>query len=121
MSAANFARNATRSLRIIALPLAPPRNVNGKALEQLTYYHFVTQTDSKKSNGWTKWAVAKASDAWAGLGKAEEGTWKVCTFFYRQLSRVLRIDVPLRKRHLDNCEVLSVDTVSWSLLGLAPN
>ncbi|TFK87720.1 hypothetical protein K466DRAFT_586117 [Polyporus arcularius HHB13444] len=82
MSAANFARNATRSLRIIALPLAPPRNVNGKAVEQLTYYHFVTQTDSKKSNGWTKWAVAKASDAWAGLGKAEEGTWKRKTFLY---------------------------------------
>ncbi|KAI0701553.1 mitochondrial K+-H+ exchange-related-domain-containing protein [Cerioporus squamosus] len=82
MSAANAARSATRSLRIIALPLTPHCNVNGKAVEHLTYYHFVTPQENKKSSSWAKWAVAKASDAWAGLGKAEEGTWKRKTFLY---------------------------------------
>ena len=77
MTVANIARGATRSLRIVALPLTPQRKVNGKVAEQLTYYHFVTPPESKTSHSWSKWAVAKASDLWAGLGKAPEGNWKV--------------------------------------------
>ena len=77
MSAAHIARGATRSMRIIALPLTPHCNLKGKPIEHLTYYHFVTSADGKKSSSWLNWAVAKASDLWAGLGKAEEGTWKV--------------------------------------------
>ena len=70
---------AMRTMRIIALPLAPaaPSASASAVPEHLTYYHFVTSTDSKKSASWLNWAVAKASDLWAGLGKAEEGTWKV--------------------------------------------
>ncbi|KAI0769812.1 mitochondrial K+-H+ exchange-related-domain-containing protein [Fomes fomentarius] len=82
MSVKNIARTATRSMRIIALPLTPHRQVNGKPVEHLTYYHFVTPPDSKNPNSWAKWAVAKASDLWAGLGKAPEGTWKRRSFLY---------------------------------------
>ncbi|RPD77336.1 hypothetical protein L226DRAFT_532145 [Lentinus tigrinus ALCF2SS1-7] len=82
MSAANIARSVTRSLRIIALPLTPHCNVKGKPVEHLTYYHFVTPPDSKKSSSWINWAVVKSSDLWAGLGKAKEGTWKRRAFLY---------------------------------------
>ena len=69
-------------MRIIALPLTPPcKPINGRpAAEHLTYYHFITPPDNRKST-WSKWIVAKASDLWAGLGKAPEGNWKVCLLF----------------------------------------
>ncbi len=85
MSVTNIARTATRSMRIIALPLTPHRQVNGKPVEHLTYYHFVTPPDSKNANSWAQWPVAKASDVWAGLGKAPEGTWKVSTVLGHRL------------------------------------
>ncbi|KAJ8474895.1 hypothetical protein ONZ51_g6902 [Trametes cubensis] len=69
-------------MRIIALPLTPPcKPINGKAAEHLTYYHFITPPDNRKST-WSKWIVAKASDLWAGLGKAPEGNWKRRAFLY---------------------------------------
>ena len=65
-------------MRIIALPLTPPAKMgNGKTAEHLTYYHFVTPPDNLKTTSWSKWVVAKASDLWAGFGKAPEGHWKV--------------------------------------------
>ncbi|KAI0771115.1 mitochondrial K+-H+ exchange-related-domain-containing protein [Trametes elegans] len=77
------ARNATRSMRIIALPLTPPARMgNGKTAEHLTYYHFVTPPDNLKTTSWSKWVVAKASDLWAGFGKAPEGHWKRRSFLY---------------------------------------
>ncbi|KAI0662332.1 mitochondrial K+-H+ exchange-related-domain-containing protein [Cubamyces menziesii] len=82
MHATRIARSATRSMRIIALPLTPPcKPINGKAAEHLTYYHFITPPDNRKST-WSKWIVAKASDLWAGLGKAPEGNWKRRAFLY---------------------------------------
>ena len=78
MRATQSARSATRSMRIIALPLAPHCNsVNGKPAEHLTYYHFVTPPEDKKKTSWMKWAVAKSSELWAGLGKAPQNSWKV--------------------------------------------
>lgn len=78
MHATIIARNATRSMRIIALPLATPsKPVHGRPTEHLTYYHFVTPPDTTHTITWTKRIVAKASDIWAGFGKAPEGNWKV--------------------------------------------
>ncbi|TBU23259.1 mitochondrial K+-H+ exchange-related-domain-containing protein [Dichomitus squalens] len=83
MRATAVARNATRSMRIIALPLTPHRNpINGKPVEHLTYYHFITPPEDTKTSSWPKWAVAKASDLWAGLGKAPESSWKRKAFLY---------------------------------------
>ncbi|KAI0647664.1 mitochondrial K+-H+ exchange-related-domain-containing protein [Trametes meyenii] len=83
MHPTRIARSATRSMRIIALPLTPPsKSVNGKVAEHLTYFHFITPPDNAKSKSWSKWTVAKASDLWAGLGKAPEGTWKRKSFLY---------------------------------------
>ena len=85
MRATSVARNATRSMRIIALPLTPHRQLlNSKQVEHLTYYHFVTPPEDTKKTSWPKWAVAKASDLWAGLGKAPESSWKVGFLFIRQ-------------------------------------
>ncbi|KAH9890109.1 mitochondrial K+-H+ exchange-related-domain-containing protein [Cubamyces lactineus] len=82
MHATRIARSATRSMRIIALPLTPPcKPISGKTAEHLTYYHFITPPDNRKST-WSKWIVAKASDLWAGLGKAPEGNWKRRAFLY---------------------------------------
>lgn len=70
-------------MRIIALPLTPHcKLVNGKPVEHLTYYHFVTPPEDKKKTSWTKWAVVKSSQLWAGLGKAPEGSWKRKAFLY---------------------------------------
>ena len=78
MRATHIARSATRSMRIIALPLAPHCNsVNGKPAEHLTYYHFVTPPEDKKKTSRMKWAVAKSSELWAGLGRAPQDSWKV--------------------------------------------
>ncbi|KAI0755382.1 mitochondrial K+-H+ exchange-related-domain-containing protein [Daedaleopsis nitida] len=77
MLAPRVARSATRSLRVIALPLTSYCKVDGKAVEPLTYYHFVTPPEDKKANTWINWGVAKASDMWANLGKAPEGNWKI--------------------------------------------
>ena len=82
MTATKLARVATRSMRIVALPLTAPcrPGVGGRpAAEHLTYYHFLTPPDTRGANSWHKWAIAKASDLWAGLGKAPEGSWKVRT------------------------------------------
>ncbi|KAI0366672.1 hypothetical protein BV20DRAFT_971607, partial [Pilatotrama ljubarskyi] len=83
MHATRIARSATRSMRIIALPLTPPsKPINGKAPEHLTYYHFITPPQNTNKSSWSKWAIAKASDLWAGMGKAPEGTWKRKAFLY---------------------------------------
>ncbi|PIL22968.1 hypothetical protein GSI_15665 [Ganoderma sinense ZZ0214-1] len=83
MRATHVARSATRSMRIIALPLAPHTNpVNGKPAEHLTYYHFVTPPEDKKKASWTKWVVTKSSELWAGLGRAPQGSWKRKAFLY---------------------------------------
>ncbi|KAI0712858.1 mitochondrial K+-H+ exchange-related-domain-containing protein [Cerioporus squamosus] len=75
MPATNVAVRGSRSLRIIALPLT-------RAPHNLTYYHFVTPPETKKSTSWTNRATAKASDIWAGFGKAAEGSWKRRAFLY---------------------------------------
>ncbi|KAM5538589.1 hypothetical protein V8D89_007618 [Ganoderma adspersum] len=83
MRATHIARSATRSMRIIALPLAPhSKPVNGKPVEHLTYYHFVTPPEDKKKTSWAKWTVTKSSELWAGLGKAPQGSWKRKAFLY---------------------------------------
>ncbi|OSD07619.1 hypothetical protein PYCCODRAFT_1430864 [Trametes coccinea BRFM310] len=83
MHATRIARTATRSMRIIALPLTPPcKPTDGRPAEHLTYYHFITPTESAKTTSWSKWAAAKAADLWAGLGKAPEGNWKRRAFLY---------------------------------------
>ena len=71
--AANAALRTPRSLRVIALPLT-------RAPHQFTYYHFVNppSTISKNANSLVNRAVVKALDVWAGFGKAQEGSWKVC-------------------------------------------
>ena len=82
MSVTKLARAATRSMRIVALPLTPPckPTASGRpATEHLTYYHFITPPDTRNANSWSKWVIGKASDLWAGLGKAPEGNWKVST------------------------------------------
>ncbi|KZT09286.1 uncharacterized protein LAESUDRAFT_735536 [Laetiporus sulphureus 93-53] len=69
-------------MRIIALPLATP-SLAHRPPEHLTYYHFVTPPPSKsKSNSWSKRVIVKASDLWAGLGRAPEGNWKRKVFVY---------------------------------------
>ncbi|KAI8978877.1 mitochondrial K+-H+ exchange-related-domain-containing protein [Trametes punicea] len=83
MHATRMARSATRSMRIIALPLTPPcKPVNDTVAEHLTYYHFITPPENLKTTSWSKWVVAKASDLWAGLGRAPEGSWKRKAFLY---------------------------------------
>ncbi|KAH9851625.1 mitochondrial K+-H+ exchange-related-domain-containing protein [Lenzites betulinus] len=83
MHATRIARNATRSMRIVALPLTrPPKPLHGNAAGQLTYYHFITPPENTKTTTWAKWAVTKASDLWAGFGKAPEGHWKRRAFVY---------------------------------------
>jgi|ERR1700692_4212100 hypothetical protein len=88
-----------RPMRIIALPLTrsailsknhPPTNINASSDITLTFYHFQLRSppdvdardegkDKKQSQLKTliKWASTKAADAWAGFGKAPEGSWKV--------------------------------------------
>ncbi|EMD40059.1 hypothetical protein CERSUDRAFT_112276 [Gelatoporia subvermispora B] len=79
---------ATRTMRIIALPLAPAAtNASASASAvpaHLTYYHFVTPPPSPqhKRNNWGKWVTTKAAGLWAGLGKAPEGNWKRRAFLY---------------------------------------
>ena len=66
-------------MRVVALPLTSHRKVDGKRVDPIIYYHFVTSPNdtTKTNNTWMKWSVAKASNAWANLGKAPEGSWKV--------------------------------------------
>ncbi|OBZ69008.1 hypothetical protein A0H81_11034 [Grifola frondosa] len=74
---------ATRSMRIIALPLTPVSCALGKSVEHLTYYHFVTPPPPKhRGNTWVKWATTKSAELWAGLGRAQEGSWKRKAFLY---------------------------------------
>ncbi|KAI0755374.1 mitochondrial K+-H+ exchange-related-domain-containing protein [Daedaleopsis nitida] len=82
MLAPRVVRSATRSMRVIALPLTSQYRVDGKLVEPLTYYHFVTPPEDKKANTWMNWGAAKASDMWANLGKAPEGNWKRRAFLY---------------------------------------
>lgn len=65
------------TMRIIALPLTTARRAPIPG--PLTYYHFQTPPppEDAKRGGVVKWASKKASDLWAGFGKAKEGTWKV--------------------------------------------
>lgn len=65
-----------RSMRIIALPLTTAsRSPNH---EHLTYYHFVTPPPKQdRGKDWSRWIGVKATEIWAGFGKAPEGTWKV--------------------------------------------
>ncbi|KAH9925363.1 mitochondrial K+-H+ exchange-related-domain-containing protein [Epithele typhae] len=78
VAATRVARAGTRALRIVALPLTPASS----AREQLTYYHFVTPPDTRATNSWLPWITTKATDLWAGLGKAPEGNWKRRAFLY---------------------------------------
>ncbi len=98
---------AMQPIRIIALPLTRMSKAGGAtsdaaALRQaLVYYHFqITKPADLARNanagnkqkvgtggsrivwspegGWPRWVTTKASNAWANLGKAKEGSWKVC-------------------------------------------
>ena len=68
---------ATWSMPVVALPLTPRCVVDGKPVNPLTYYHFVTPPEDRTTSTWSKWGIAKASTLWANLGKAPEGHWKV--------------------------------------------
>jgi len=70
-----------RSMRIIALPLTTAsRNATH---EHLTYYHFVLpRGKDENQNSWSHWVSSKATELWAGFGRADEGTWKRKTFVY---------------------------------------
>ncbi|KAG9227494.1 hypothetical protein CCMSSC00406_0000860 [Pleurotus cornucopiae] len=90
---------AMRPIRIIALPLTRMSKASDTAAlrQSLVYYHFqITKpadlaqhgTNKKEGaengslawspkGGWPRWVTAKASNAWAKLGKAKEGSWKV--------------------------------------------
>ncbi|KAG2151325.1 mitochondrial K+-H+ exchange-related-domain-containing protein [Suillus clintonianus] len=86
----------TRTMRIIALPLALPKippdhNLKPHAVfnpnRMLVYYHFdLSQGNSVRSQDQSaikravKWASTKAADLWAGFGKAPEGSWKLRTY-----------------------------------------
>ncbi|KAI0755380.1 mitochondrial K+-H+ exchange-related-domain-containing protein [Daedaleopsis nitida] len=82
MLATRVVRSTTRSMRVVALPLTPHCKVDGKPVDHLTYYHFITPPEDKKTNTWLNWGVAKASDLWANFGKAPEGNWKRRAFLY---------------------------------------
>ncbi|TCD62235.1 hypothetical protein EIP91_007194 [Steccherinum ochraceum] len=79
-----------RSMRIYALPLTPAARIPPRgsvrslaAPEHLTYYHFVTPpAHDDKGASWAKWAVDKASGAWASFGQAPEGNWKRRIYVY---------------------------------------
>ncbi|CAL1712492.1 unnamed protein product [Somion occarium] len=74
---------AKRSMRIIALPLTRATRAPNGTHTHLTYYHFVTpKPKDEKRQGWANWATSKATDLWAGFGKAPEGSWKRKTFLY---------------------------------------
>jgi hypothetical protein len=75
--------------RIIAIPLAlskkslsrTPQSV-GKPFP-LVYYHFQTfpsGSEDETPPNILRRAVNKATGAWASMGKAPEGNWKVCSF-----------------------------------------
>lgn len=79
---------AKHSLRIFALPLSRQSVANtaartGKGRTALnTYYHFVTASPSEVVQGdpsLISRAMDKATNMWAGWGKAAPGTWKVGT------------------------------------------
>lgn len=84
--------NATKkSLRILALPLAPASKRPGTSLGPLTYYHFTTPPPHpEKTKTWTNWATDKAADIWAGFGKAKEGGWKVSIARVILVSRIIQ-------------------------------
>jgi hypothetical protein len=64
---------AARQFRVVALPLT----TRTRTREALTYYHFVTAPPkSDKPPTVLLRAQNKASEIWAGFGKAEGG-WKV--------------------------------------------
>ncbi|THH08889.1 hypothetical protein EW145_g2396 [Phellinidium pouzarii] len=80
---AHIARSITKiaRMRIIALPLtSESSSLNGHH----TYYNFQTpppvELNGKPSL--LKRATGKASELWAGFGKAPEGSWKYRTFKY---------------------------------------
>ena len=74
---------ARRSMRIIALPLTTAKRKPNGIHSHLTYYHFVTPPPNNETKQtWANWATSKASDIWAGFGKAPEGHWKVCTMSF---------------------------------------
>lgn len=94
---------ALRNMRIVAIPLTRPRVQPpvGAQLNRLTYYQFQISAkrkqklqspaengsgadgnNGKEKKGWlpeegvANWVMNKASETWAGFGKAEGG-WKV--------------------------------------------
>ncbi|KIJ62596.1 hypothetical protein HYDPIDRAFT_114247 [Hydnomerulius pinastri MD-312] len=88
---------ATRSMRIIALPLAKARNPPDSKLKpnavfntnrMLIYYHFniLTPHGTVDDHSWAKILLkkvsTKAADIWANFGKAPEGSWKLRTYEY---------------------------------------
>ncbi|KAJ8501995.1 hypothetical protein ONZ45_g11947 [Pleurotus djamor] len=87
-----MASQATRPIRIIALPLTratPIPSGSATIRPQLTYYHFQITTPPSTSKeysqarkwapagGWVRWASGKAANIWDGFGKAREGSWKL--------------------------------------------
>ena len=94
-----------RPMRIIALPLTraailPHTSINTGGISDpaLTFYHFQLRLppdsdaiagNERKKQGriktLAKWVSTKASNTWAGFGKASEGNWKVCSICFPPL------------------------------------
>jgi hypothetical protein len=72
---------ASRSMRIIALPLtrAKPSAPNTSLqVPSLIYYHFqITSKGSGNRSGILNWVTTKTAVMWANLGKSKEGSFKV--------------------------------------------
>jgi len=94
---------AWRQMRIITIPLTRPRATfkkpmpNERASRILTYYQFqitshptLDEVDDSLLSRWrpegevVKWVTTKATDIWAGFGKANGG-WKVRSLFFNAL------------------------------------
>jgi hypothetical protein len=84
-----------RQMRIISVPLTRLRNPNQSRTDLkriVTYYQFQVSsapTPVRETKPKTKWRLpeegivkflqTKATTTWAGFGKAEKGSWKVCS------------------------------------------
>ncbi|KAJ3878663.1 mitochondrial K+-H+ exchange-related-domain-containing protein [Lentinula edodes] len=89
-------KNLRSVQRIISLPITRPRNASAVLpglghKNAFTFYQFQvhlpqskreepSQPRWKPKGGWIHWAHGKASNAWAGFGKAPEGNWKLKVF-----------------------------------------
>ncbi|KAF8827797.1 hypothetical protein HHX47_DHR4000418 [Lentinula edodes] len=89
-------KNLRSVQRIISLPITRPRNASAVLpglghKNAFTFYQFQvnlpqikreepSQPRWKPKGGWIHWAHEKASNTWAGFGKAPEGNWKLKVF-----------------------------------------